>query len=131
MCGWAARTAAPERLESPTFDHVKFGVSDYEASKAIFLKALTPLSVYKGGEGEPAPLHLAFSARSREQVDAFHREALAAGGLDNDASGLRPHDHAGYHAHYHAGYHAHYHAASVIGPDGHNIEAVHHERAPA
>ena len=27
------------------FDHVKFGVSDYAASKAFFLKALEPLGV--------------------------------------------------------------------------------------
>jgi catechol 2,3-dioxygenase-like lactoylglutathione lyase family enzyme len=123
------------------FDHVKFGVSDYTASKAFFLKALEPLGVRAGAEGEPAygielyaegqvatlclfqagekpaPLHLAFAARTREQVDAFYREALAAGGRDNGPPGLRPK------------YHANYYAAFVIGPDGHNIEAVCH--APA
>ena len=124
------------------FDHVKFGVSDYEASKAFFLKALAPLGVVVGSEGspaygvelvakgaaslclcqadeKPAPLHLAFTAESREQVNAFHRAALAAGGKDNGAPGLRPQ------------YHAHYYAAFVIGPDGHNIEAVCHEPGPA
>lgn len=60
---------------------------------------------------EARPPHLAFSACSRA--------ALAAGGLDNGAPGLRPHDHAGYYA------------AFVIGPDGHNIEAVYRERGPA
>jgi catechol 2,3-dioxygenase-like lactoylglutathione lyase family enzyme len=123
------------------FDHVKFGVSDYVASKAFFLQALAPLGVKAGGEGEPsygielyadgqvaslclfqtadkpAPLHIAFMAKTRAQVDAFHREALAAGGADNGAPGLRPK------------YHANYYAAFVIGPDGHNIEAVCH--APA
>jgi catechol 2,3-dioxygenase-like lactoylglutathione lyase family enzyme len=120
------------------FDHVKFGVSDYEASKAFFLKALEPLGVAVVAEGapsygvelcqpggkvslclfqteeKPAHLHLAFVAETREQVDAFHRAALAAGGKDHGAPGLRPH------------YHANYYAAFVIGPDGHNIEAVCH-----
>jgi catechol 2,3-dioxygenase-like lactoylglutathione lyase family enzyme len=119
------------------FDHVKFGVSDYAASKAFFLEALAPLGLAAGSEGPPsygieivgqgdtslclfetseapAHLHLAFSAGSRQQVDAFHRAALAAGGRDNGAPGLRPN------------YHANYYAAFVIGPDGHNIEAVCH-----
>lgn len=123
------------------FDHVKFGVSDYAASKAFFLAALAPLGVGVIAEGaptygvelatphgtvslclfqtgdRPAPLHLAFAAETREQVDAFHRAALAAGGRDNGGPGLRPH------------YHANYYAAFVIGPDGHNLEAVCH--APA
>jgi catechol 2,3-dioxygenase-like lactoylglutathione lyase family enzyme len=121
------------------FDHVKFGVSDYAASKAFFLQALEPLGVGIVGEGaptygvelspeggkaslclyqseeQPAHLHLAFVAESRQQVDAFHRAALAAGGKDHGAPGLRPH------------YHANYYAAFVIGPDGHNIEVVCHE----
>jgi catechol 2,3-dioxygenase-like lactoylglutathione lyase family enzyme len=119
------------------FDHVVFGVSDYAASKAFFLKALEPLGVAVALEGplgvemitpnskaslclfqtaeKPAYLHLAFTAETRAQVDAFHRAALAAGGKDNGAPGLRPQ------------YHANYYAAFVIGPDGHNIEAVCHE----
>src|SRR3546814_19024134 len=68
-------------------------------------------------EEKPAHLHLAFTAENRQQVDAFHRAALAAGGKDNGAPGLRPQ------------YHAHYYAAFVIGPDGHNIEMVCHEPA--
>src|SRR3546814_10309482 len=66
-------------------------------------------------EEKPAHLHLAFTAENRQQVDAFHRAALAAGGKDNGAPGLRPQ------------YHAHYYAAFVIGPDGHNIEMVRSE----
>jgi catechol 2,3-dioxygenase-like lactoylglutathione lyase family enzyme len=119
------------------FDHVKFGVSDYTASKAFFLATLAPLGVAFGAEGapsygvelvkgeaslclfqteeKPAPLHLAFIAENRQQVEAFYRAALAAGGRDNGAPGLRPQ------------YHANYYAAFVIGPDGHNIEAVCHE----
>ena len=95
------------------FDHVKFGVSDYAASKAFFLKALAPLGVAIVSEGtptdgvelsakgeaslclyqteeQPAPLHLAFTAENRQQVDAFYRAALEAGGKDNGAPGLHP-----------------------------------------
>ena len=118
------------------FDHVVFGVSDYAASKAFYLKALAPLGaavVLEGPLGleisadgktslcigpsdeKPAHLHLAFRAENRQQVEAFYRAALAAGGKDNGAPGLRPE------------YHANYYAAFVIGPDGHNIEAVCHE----
>jgi catechol 2,3-dioxygenase-like lactoylglutathione lyase family enzyme len=120
------------------FDHVKFGVSDFAASKAFFLKALEPLGVALVAEGpptygvelspkgskaslvlfqtdeKPAHLHLAFIAENRQQVEAFHRAALAAGGKDNGGPGLRPQ------------YHANYYAAFVIGPDGHNIEVVCH-----
>ena len=121
------------------FDHVKFGVSNYAASKAFFLKALEPLGVAVASEGsptygvelsqpkgtvslclcqteeKPAHLHLAFAAENRQQVEAFYRAALAAGGRDNGAPGLRPK------------YHANYYAAFVIGPDGHNIEVVCHK----
>lgn len=120
------------------FDHVKFGVSNYPASKAFYLKALEPLGVtvvtewppngvelsqpngtvslclYQTEE-KPAHLHIAFAAESRSQVDAFYRAALAAGAKDNGAPGPRPR------------YHANYYAAFVIDPDGHNIEAVCHE----
>ena len=121
------------------FDHVKFGVTDYAASKAFYLKALEPLGVvviWEAPEGDgaelcapdskaslcisqsdekPAHLHLAFTAQNREQVEAFYRAALSAGGKDNGAPGLRPQ------------YHPDYYAAFVIGPDGHNIEMVCHE----
>jgi catechol 2,3-dioxygenase-like lactoylglutathione lyase family enzyme len=119
------------------FDHVKFGVSDYAASKAFFLRALEPLGVAVVSEGpptygvelcatgraslclfqtdeKPAHLHLAFTADRRQQVDDFHRAALAAGGRDHGAPGLRPN------------YHPNYYAAFVLGPDGHNIEVVCH-----
>ena len=119
------------------FDHVKFGVSDYAASKAFFLKALEPIGVAVVAEGKPtygiemsprgkaslivyqsdvkpAPLHLAFIADNRAQVDAFYRAALAAGGKDNGPPGLR------------LNYSPNYYAAFVTGPDGHNIEVVCH-----
>ena len=59
--------------------------------------------------------HVAFSARSRAEVEAFHAAALAAGGRDNGGPGLRPQ------------YHADYYAAFVYDPDGNNIEAVCHK----
>jgi catechol 2,3-dioxygenase-like lactoylglutathione lyase family enzyme len=121
------------------FDHVKFGVSDYAASKAFFLKALEPLGLAVVSEGaptygvelcrpqgdvslclyqtqdKPAPLHLAFKAENRQQVEAFYRAALEAGGQDNGAPGRRPQ------------YTGNYYAAFVLGPDGHNLEVVCHE----
>ena len=118
------------------FDHVVFGVSDYAASKAFFLRALEPIGMAVVSEGplgielsadgrsslclfpteeKPAHLHLAFVAENRQQVEAFHRAALEAGGRDNGGPGLRPN------------YTGKYFAAFVIGPDGHNIEVVCHE----
>jgi catechol 2,3-dioxygenase-like lactoylglutathione lyase family enzyme len=120
------------------FYHVKFGVSEYPASKAFLLKALEPLGVAVVQEGaptynvelslkgktslclyqteeKPAHLHLAFTAENRQQVEAFYRAAMEAGGKDNGASGLCQN------------YRANYYAAFVIGPDGHNIEVVCHE----
>ena len=122
------------------FDHVKFGVSDYAASRAFYARALAPLGVAIVSEGEPAygvelasraqaslclfetterpaHLHIAFAAASREQVDAFHRAALAAGAADNGPPGIRPQ------------YSGTYYAAFVIGPDRHNPEAVSHDAA--
>ncbi len=76
----------------------------------LSLSALVDLS--------PAPLHVAFTAENRAQVDAFHRAALEAGAKDNGAPGVR------------AQYHPNYYGAFVIGPDGHNVEVVCH-REPA
>lgn len=118
------------------FDHMGFGVSNLAESKAFFLQALAPLRVTlvmegpygvgMGQNGKPslwlhetkertAPLHLAFVAQNRAEVDAFYKAALAAGGKDNGAPGLRPR------------YHPNYYGAFVIGPDGHNVEAVCHK----
>ena len=125
-------------------DHTGFPVSDYARSKAFYLQALAPLGyalvmevqqdendspaagfgvggkpdLWIGGEGGlQRPIHIAITAPSRAAVDAFYRAAIAAGGKDNGAPGLRPH------------YHPDYYAAFVLDPDGHNIEAVCH--APA
>ena len=65
--------------------------------------------------GQPGPAStIAFTARSRAEVDAFYAAALAAGGKDNGGPGLRPH------------YHPDYYGAFVFDPDGNNIEAVCH-----
>ena len=127
-------------------DHIGFPVSDYAKSKAFYTKALAPLGYslvmevgadvtesrapaagfgaggkpdfWIGGEGGlEKPVHVAILAKDRASVDAFHRAALAAGGKDNGAPGLRPH------------YHANYYGAFVLDLNGHNIEAVCH--APA
>jgi catechol 2,3-dioxygenase-like lactoylglutathione lyase family enzyme len=121
------------------FDHLGIGVSNLRESKSFYLKALQPLGVTIAMEGpygvglgrkgkpslwlsessdKPAHLHIAFAAQTRGEVDAFHAAALAAGAKDNGPPGLRPH------------YHPNYYGAFVIGPDGHNIEAVCHQPAP-
>ena len=122
-------------------DHTGLPVSDYARSKAFYLQALAPLGyalvmevqqhendapaagfgangkpdLWIGGEGGlQRPIHIAIAAQDRAAVDAFYRAAIAAGGKDNGAPGLRPH------------YHPNYYAAFVLDPDGHNIEAVCH-----
>ena len=67
-------------------------------------------------EGPVVPTHLALAAPDRATVDAFHAAALAAGGQDHGAPGLRTE------------YHPHYYGAFVLDPDGYNIEAVCHKR---
>lgn len=124
-------------------DHVTLVVSDYAKSKAFYQQALAPtghsrlveLPAVPGGHGGSAgfchadgsdlwisqgdtsspPVHIAFRVSSRAEVDAFHAAALAAGGRDNGAPGLRPQ------------YHPNYYGAFVLDPDGHNVEAVCHE----
>lgn len=117
-------------------DHVSLSVSDYAKSTAFYLAALKPLRmsaimefgeamglgadgkpflwVAQGGKATPH-CHLAIRAETRAQVDAFYKAALAAGGKDNGAPGLRPH------------YHESYYGAFVFDPDGNNIEAVCHK----
>ncbi|KRG70970.1 VOC family protein [Pseudoxanthomonas dokdonensis] len=122
-------------------DHVGLPVSDYPRSKQFYLAVMAAIDaglvmeVSAADTGsEPAagfgrgikpdfwispgtvgsPVHVALAATSRQQVDAFHRAALAAGARDHGAPGLRPH------------YHPDYYGAFVLDPDGHNIEAVCH-----
>jgi catechol 2,3-dioxygenase-like lactoylglutathione lyase family enzyme len=117
-------------------DHIGFAVSDAEKSIEFYSKALAPLGIERimefegwtgfGKNGKPefwfgkgdspkAPMHIAFSAESREQVDQFYEAALAAGGKDNGAPGIREI------------YHPNYYGAFVFDPDGHNTEAVCHK----
>ena len=117
-------------------DHVTIGITDVERSKQFYDRALRPLGITRlYAEGEWAAgygvrpkaffwiglkatrqtgTHVAFAVADRATVDRFHEEAIAAGGRDNGAPGIRPH------------YHANYYGAFVLDPDGHNIEAVCH-----
>jgi catechol 2,3-dioxygenase-like lactoylglutathione lyase family enzyme len=119
-------------------DHLTVGVSDLEASRRFYTQALEPLGfgeIRSGSDATPGisfgldeaddfaisqqyevggQLHIAFAADTRDQVDAFHAAALAAGGRDNGAPGPRPEYSAGYYG------------AFVLDPDGHNVEAVCH-----
>lgn len=119
-------------------DHIQLVVQDLPASQAFYSAILDTLGVPMGGTGEgyfwadelfvtamdsPAAMgvltgrhHLAFQARDKAMVDAFHEAALAHGGQDNGAPGERT-------------YHPGYYAAFVLDPDGNNIEAVYHGEA--
>ncbi len=124
-------------------DHVGTSVADAKRSKAFYDAALAPIGITMimevpgtvtesggtacgyGKAGKPffwfgdkekvgKGFHIAFAVDRRKLVDAFYKAALAAGGKDNGAPGLRPH------------YHAHYYGAFVRDPDGHNVEVVCH-----
>ena len=124
-------------------DHITLTVSDYARSKEFYEKALAPLGIkammdfgqacgfgrekpeFWLGSGPASfqkpehlraitPTHVAFLAKSREEVDGFYQAALAAGGKDFGAPGVRAH------------YHPNYYGAFVLDPDGHDIEAVFH-----
>jgi catechol 2,3-dioxygenase-like lactoylglutathione lyase family enzyme len=117
------------------FDHIGFAVRDLSRTRAFYTTALEPLGlsarheqdglVAFGPPGQPqlwfyarpdAPtgVHIALTAETRAQVDAFHSAAVGAGGKDNGPPGLRPQ------------YRPTYYGAFVIDPDGHNLEAVCH-----
>jgi catechol 2,3-dioxygenase-like lactoylglutathione lyase family enzyme len=123
-------------------DHIGLVVSDLPKSRQFYIAALAPLSIgivmdvtreqsgnYAGagfgsgnkpffwigtGDRLSGPLHVAFTASTRAQVDAFHAAALSAGGRDNGAPGIRAH------------YHPNYYGAFILDPDGNNVEAVCH-----
>ena len=117
-------------------DHIGLAVSDHAQSKDFYSKVLAPLGVgevmeFEGwsgfgkddkpefwfgvGRGVQQPTHIAFAADSRKEVDGFYEAAIAAGGKDNGAPGIREN------------YHPNYYAAFVFDPDGHNIEVVCHK----
>jgi catechol 2,3-dioxygenase-like lactoylglutathione lyase family enzyme len=124
-------------------DHLGMQFSDYPRALRFYRLALAPLGIsvvmqltkeetgtYEGAglgrDGKPtfwisggqrtAPgMHVAFVADNRAAVDRFFEAALAAGGVDNGAPGIRAH------------YHPNYYGAFVLDPEGHNIEAVCHK----
>lgn len=119
-------------------DHLGINVSDYAVSKTFYEQALAPFGWQclmepiptVGGFGSPedqkpffwiatrgpaqTDVHVAFATSDRETVDAFHAAAVAAGGTDNGAPGVREM------------YHPNYYGAYVLDPDGNNVEAVCH-----
>lgn len=119
-------------------DHIQLVVADLPASRHFYEAVLKALGIPMGGSADsyfwadelfvssadsPAAQgkltgrhHLAFQAKDRATVDAFHAAGLAAGGNDNGAPGERP-------------YHPGYYAAFLLDPDGNNIEAVFHGEA--
>ena len=119
-------------------DHIQLVVRDLDASRAFYTAVFKVLEIpivdtdhgffwadelVVSSVDSPAAQgaltgrhHLAFQARDAETVDAFYRAALAHGGKDNGAPGLRD-------------YHPGYYAAFVLDPDGNNIEAVFHGEA--
>lgn len=115
--------------------HLSLKVSDIAKSKEFYQKALAPMGykvtkefpeynmvgmmsgegntdLWLDGNGCKQATHVAFGATSEEQVQAFHKAALGAGGKDNGAPGYR------------TDYGAGYYAAFATDPDGHNIEAM-------
>ena len=124
------------------FDHIGLRVSDYARARRFYQAVLAPLGISLQKELAPAqtggashcgfgdggpvefwlgtdtpvsgPIHIAFGAKDRAAVRAFHAAAMAIGAADNGAPGLRPI------------YHATYYGAFVLDPDGNNIEAVCH-----
>ncbi len=120
-------------------DHIQLVVRDIDASRRFYEAVLAVLGLQVSGEGpgffwadefvvstadSPAAQgqltgrhHLAFQAKDRAAVDAFHKAGLAAGGKDNGGPGER------------AAYHPGYYACFLLDPDGNNIEAVYHGEA--
>ncbi|HEV2676807.1 MAG TPA: VOC family protein [Aliidongia sp.] len=118
------------------FDHISIGVRHIQTSRRFYDAALGALGypIRQGDDTEfsyggedcvfaiaatdhPVPadlrsgLHFCFKAPSRSAVDAFHKTALAGGGKDHGAPGLR------------LNYGDSYYAAFAIDPDGYRIEA--------
>jgi catechol 2,3-dioxygenase-like lactoylglutathione lyase family enzyme len=114
--------------------HTGILVSDYQKSKEFYTRLLKTLGysqnmeygesagfndgkntdfwVNRDAEKGMAKMHVAFEAKNKDEVDAFYKEALEAGGSDNGAPGYR------------TDYWPGYYAAFIHDPDGHNIEVV-------
>lgn len=117
-------------------DHIQLVVKDLAASRRFYTGVFQVLNIPISGTGDDyfwadelfistadsqaaqgqltGRHHLAFQAENRAMVDAFYKAALANGGKDNGAPGMRDHYHPGYYG------------AFVLDPDGNNIEAVYH-----
>lgn len=125
-------------------DHTGVNVTDHARSREFYVAALAPLGIAEVMSFGPAtgfgrgpkpdfwisqgktsyqseeqlrsitPVHVAFAARNRAEVDAFYAAAMAAGGRDFGGPGVRTE------------YHENYYGAFVLDPDGHNLEAVFH-----
>ena len=119
-------------------DHIGLTVKDFSNSLTFYTNALAPLGIEKimeyegwagfGRDGKPefwfgshneaqSPMHIAFLAENRTQVDDFYNAAITAGATDNGKPGIREE------------YHSNYYGAFVIDINGHNLEAVCHHRA--
>lgn len=129
---------AQELHRGRLIDHIQLVVRDLQASRQFYEAVFRVLGIPIGGAAETyfwadelfvssthseaargtltGRHHLAFQARDRAMVDAFHQVGLAHGGTDNGAPGERP-------------YHPGYYAAFLLDPDGNNIEAVYHGEA--
>lgn len=112
-------------------DHIHLRARTFAVTKRFYERVLATLGIPLSASGQgwfqadelfvdaadahtfSSHIHLAFQAPTPEAVDAFYREAIAAGGTDNGKPGTR---------HYHPGYYA----CFVLDPDGNNIEAVYH-----
>lgn len=125
------------------FSHITLGTNDLESARRFYEPVMATLGIdqpfklpativfgelvglklfiispFDGGEAKPGNgPHTAFLAPDRAAVDAFHAAALAHGGTDEGAPGLRPH------------YHANYYGAYVRDPDGNKLQAVCHRRS--
>ncbi len=116
--------------------HASVTVSDYDKAKDFYTKTLAPLGYtltspmdeYKAAGfkdakadrtdfwiGHKTPVvggHVAFEVKSKEEVEAFYKAGLEAGGTDNGTPGYR------------TDYWPGYYAAYIHDIDGNNIEAV-------
>ncbi len=101
---------AHEGMNYLGFSHPDVNEADGKKLDVWFVDGASPY----GGAPATTSCHLCWRAANRAEVDAFYHAAIAAGGKDYGAPGLRPH------------YHANYYGAFVIDPEGNNIEAVCH-----
>jgi hypothetical protein len=114
-------------------DHLDLHAVNYEASTSFYTAVLAPLGIPSWSEDSEREramcftrmnvvdrrpptrgLHLCFVARSRDQVDAFHRAGVEAGYRSNGAPGYRD-------------YAPGYYAAYLLDPDDNNVEALYRD----